>query len=95
MILESIAAAVLISAGNYADYSTTQSALARGGIESNGIYGPSAERMAPIKVAAVALETGVFIALHKRNKTHAWIWAGTVVAANLVLAHHNNQVVRR
>ena len=92
MLIESVAAALILSGANYADYSTTRQALARGGVEANGLMqGP---RMAPLKVAATAGETAAFVALHRKSKAMAWTFVGVIVGTNLVIANHNRGVNR-
>jgi hypothetical protein len=94
-LLESIAAATLIAGANYADLHSTQRALSHGAVETNGLAGPSGQRLSAVKLGAVAMETGVFLALNKKHKKLAWTWVATLVAGNLVIAHHNNKVANQ
>lgn len=95
MILESVAAAVLLAGANYADYATTRSAIDRGGIEMNaGLYGPRAERLGPVKLGVVAGEVVVFELLKKQDRRLGWAWVASIVVVNLAIAHRNNQVLR-
>jgi hypothetical protein len=94
MILESVAAFTLLAGANYADYSTTRAAIARGGVEANPIFGRGAERLAPIKAAVVATETFGFYKIRKKHKVLAWVYVGAVVGVNVAIARHNSQVLK-
>ena len=93
-LLSSVAAAVLIAGANYADYATTRDAIGRGAWEMNPIYGIRGERLAPIKIGVVAAETAAFVLIERRHRKAAWIYAATIVGANLLIAHHNAKVMR-
>ena len=93
MIRESLLAFTLMGGANYADFKTTQDAINRGAIEINPVYRKIP--MAPVKIAATVIETGVFIHLYKRkSKKAAWIWVGSVVLVNVGIAIHNSRVAR-
>lgn len=87
-LLASVGAAVLIAGANYADHATTESAIARGGVE-RGLRGPA------IRMGVAAGEYAVFHAIRKESKTAGWIYVGVVVGVNAVIAHHNHNVLRR
>jgi hypothetical protein len=89
-LLESIAAAVLLSGANYADYHTTRSALDAGMTEANASIGQSGQRLELVKVGAVAGEMAVYSLLRKKNKALAWAWVATIVGVNLAVAKHNH-----
>lgn len=96
MIRESLLALSLLGGANTADMVTTQHAMHNGGVELNSfIYGPHAERIVPVKVAVTAAETGVFILIRKKNKKVAWFYVVGVVAVNLYIAKHNNDLANR
>jgi hypothetical protein len=91
MIKESLLALSLIGGSNYADYKTTQDALKRGGVEINPVF--KVVPLAPTKIVATAVETGVFVYLYKnKKKKAAWIWVGSIVVVNTAVAIHNSRV---
>lgn len=94
MLLEGVAAAVMLTGANYLDYSSTREGLERGGVEVNALIGKDGQRLAVTKALAVGVETGVFLALRRRHPKAAWAFVGAIVATNIALAHHNNGVMR-
>jgi hypothetical protein len=94
MILESIAAAVILAGGNYADYATTRAGLSLGGSEVNALIGAHGERLAPIKIAATLGETAAFVAIRRKSKPLAWTFVAVVTGVNLAIAHHNAKAGR-
>jgi len=97
MIAESLLAASLLVGANYADMHTTQRALALcpNCVEANPFIGPHAERLVPLKIAATALQTAVFVSIRKRHKKTAWGFVAVVVGGNLAIARHNSRQGRR
>jgi hypothetical protein len=88
---EGLLAASLLAGANWADYRTTQQALARCTtcFEANPLIGREGERLAPVKLASAALETWAFLELRKKGKKRAWAFVAGVVGVNLALAAHN------
>ncbi len=93
-LLAGVAAAVLLSGANYADYVTSRDALVRGGAEANPVYGSHGERLLPIKIGVVTAETVAFVLIEKHHKKTAWVYVASVVAFNLAVARHNAGVNR-
>lgn len=94
---ETALAATAIGAANWADVRSTQQLIAAGGSEgwNPGLYGPSAERIVPIKVAVIAAEAGVFLALHRWRKEAAWTWVAVIVAGNVIATARNRRITDR
>ena len=93
-LLASSLAFTLIGGANYADYHTTRGAISRGAVEVNPIYGSGAQRLTPIKLGVVAVETWGFHAIRKRHKKLAWAYVGAIVVSNGLAARHNHGVMR-
>jgi len=96
MIRESLLAFTLITGANLGDAITTRQAISIGGQEQNPIYGRHAERLVPIKLLTCAVETGIFLELHRheKTKTAAWFWVGGVVLVNIAATYQNMHQAR-
>jgi hypothetical protein len=90
-------AAGAIGASNLADLRSTQELVAAGGHEAwnPGLYGRDAERIVPVKIAVIAGETGVFLAVRRRDKKAAWVFVAVIIAINVGLTIHNRRITNR
>lgn len=96
MLVETVAAAILLAGANYADLRTSQQALRMpGAVEVNSwAMGRHGERLVPVKIAVCAVETAGFYAIRRKHRRTAWVYVGAVVAVNVGIAYHNRSVAR-